>query len=296
MNNKNPLLSILIPTYNYKIGLMRIMYFLQNLPKDKCEIVIYDNSPNEETKEYVDNWIVQNQNINIRYRLNRPITAPAKNWNDLIEDSKGKYCLLLHNGEFPDSKTFFEKLVENLEKTEPDTALVRCILTDLEKKDAFFNLPLWLKGFVIKYFPKYLFKQNVIGPTSTLIIKKELYAKFDDNLKWLLDVDSYYRSLIVSKNIQLFKNINMISVLNKSDTLTKELGTKISKIEKNEKKYLTGKYNDILWIKNEKNIFENIVVFTENIIWKIFVKIYTVLRINLKKRLEVLLENVWRIK
>ena len=295
-DNKKPILSILIPTYNYKIGIARLLYFLKAIPKDKCEIIIYDNSPNEDTKRYMDEWILNNENINITYKLNRPVTSPAENWNNLIENSKGMYCLLLHNGEIPESSTFIEQLVDKLGNSEPDLALVNCILIDSDTKRTFFHLPIWLKGIVIKKYPKYIFQQNVIGPTSTIIIKKEIYSKFDYNLKWLLDVDSYYRSLLVSKKIDVYRDLNIFSISDKSDTLTSQLGSKTIQIEKDEKIYLSKKYNNILWNKQKTVFFETMIIFFEKIVWKIFTKIYKLSQFTRKKRFEESLQKIWIIK
>lgn len=274
-----PLLSILIPTYNYRIGIERILHSFKNLPKEKCEVLIYDNSPNEDTKEYIRQWIFKNPTINITYCLNNPLTGPAENWNKLLIDAKGKYCLLLHNGEFPENDNFFKQLITSVENTCPDFALLNCILYNSESLEAFYHLPIWIKKLVIKKFPKYLFQRNVIGPASTIVMKKELYAHFDENLKWLLDVDSYYRSLLNSRKIEFLKNLNIVSVVNKSTTLTSEIINEITAIEKNERIYLSKKYTNIVWNQHTNNLFH--LIKLEKIIWKVFIKLYNFSKISL---------------
>lgn len=283
---KQPLLSILIPTYKYKIGIQRIFYFFNNIPWAKCEVLIYDNSPNEETKNFVDDWRKNNKYANVLYRLNSPSTGPAENWNNLLDDAKGEYCLLLHNGEFPDKLDFFNQLVVNLENVRPDIALVNCILSDLENLKASFHLPIYFKIIVFKYFPSYLFQNNVIGPTSALIIKRKNYAAFDPNLNWLLDVDSYYRSLLASPKRVVFPNLAMISVINKNDTLTKKLGSHIKEIELKERQYLSSKYNQILWNKSKKFFLDYLVVYFEKIFWKLLSVKYRIYKLLTSKQVE----------
>lgn len=284
----NPLLSILIPTYNYKIGIERIFYFFDSIDWEKSEVLIYDNSPNIETKGYVEQQIANNPRFKINYRLNNPATGPAENWNNLLQDAKGEYCLMLHNGEFPAEVDFFEKLIAKLENQNPDIAIMNCILADLETKTINYHLPIWFKSIVFKHFPKYIFKTNVIGPTSALIVKRKNYALFDTNLKWLLDVDSYYRSIEASLNKNLFLDLDIISVVNKTETLTSNLGDQISMVEMSERKYLHKKYNNIIWNQEAVSLFQLMVIFGNKLFFKLLhvgfkiFKLFATTNLNLK--------------
>lgn len=293
IENSELILSILIPTYNYKKGLIRLLDNFDDLPQGKYEIIVYDNSPNEEIHNYMDIWIKEHPHINITYKLNRPITEAPLNWNNLIDASKGKYILLLHNGEVPAESQFFKKLIDKLENDKPDVALVNCILVDIKSKNAFYHLPFFLKSLVIKKFQAYIFRQNVIGPTSTLVAKKYLYAKFDENLKWLLDVDSYYQTLKISTDIKTYKNLSMLSIQENNETLTAQLGDEIEQTEKRERKYLNSKYKNIFWNETVKSSSSSIIKKIENILWKILIKFYMGFRSNLNIELKHSLEKIW---
>jgi hypothetical protein len=289
--DSGPLLSVLIPTCNYRIGLIRILFFLKNIPKNKYEIIIYDNSKDSYTQEYMEKWISDNPHVNLSYRLNQPITQPAENWNNLLNAAKGKYCLLLHNGEFPDRLNFFEKLINNLENKGPDLAIMGCILADYNLRNYYYHFPKRLTLFIIKFFPKYLFRRNIIGPASTLVIKKELYSKFDQHLSWYLDVDSYYCSLVKAKNIILLNDINVISVVNKKDTLTNMLSKQIIQVEKKERVYLDAKYKEVYWNGEKKNI----ITFSERVLWRVFKFIHKLIQHNLIKKIEASVGDIWKI-
>lgn len=171
-------------------------------------------------------------------------------------------------------------LLEYLKSKEFDLILLNCILLDIEKQKAVYHLPGWIKNRVIKKFPKYLFRQNVIGPTSTLVIKRKIYSKFDEKLKWLLDVDAYYASLVNAKKVLFLKNMSIVSITNKTDTLTSELGTNIKIIEQQERKYLFKKYKNIIWNKNNLTYVEKLFFCLENLIWKVVIKIFMSFKIN----------------
>jgi len=283
VKNKKPLLSILIPTYNHVIGIKRILYFFNDLSNNDIEILIYDNSPNKDTSHFMDDWNNNHPYIDITYKLNRPATSPADNWNNLITNAKGEYCLLLHNGEFPNKLDFFSRLLEELDEFKPDIALMNCILLDMQKEEAYLHVPIWVKSLVIKFYPSFLFQRNVIGPTACLVIKKNLYANFDQYLQWLLDVDSYYRSLLKSKNIVFFKGLEIISIMDKSDTLTAQVRPNLNEIEDSEKRYLLTKYNKIFWFNSNLTILKIIILALEKITWKLLQFIYRSLQFRAKR-------------
>ena len=159
----------------------------------------------------------------------------------------GKDSLLFHNGEFPTTDDFFQTLINQIEQFKPDIAITECIVTDSSMQSIRKHMPNWLKKITIAYFPSYLFHRNIIGPTSVFIAKKEIYTKFDPNLKWLLDVDSYYQTIKKSKKTTIMNNLAIVSVSDKAETLTKDLGTQINQIENIEKEYLNAIGNDSLW-------------------------------------------------
>jgi hypothetical protein len=283
MVKKKPLLSILIPTYNHVIGIKRILYFFNDLSNNDIEILIYDNSPNKDTSHFMDNWLHHHPYIDITYKLNRPVTSPAVNWNNLIANAKGEYCLLLHNGELPNKLDFFSRLIEELNELKPDIALMNCILLDIQKEEAYLHLPILVKSLVVKLYPSFLFQRNVIGPSACLAIKRKLYANFDQNLNWLLDIDSYYRSILKSKKILFFKGLQIISIMDKNESLTAQFRPNLNEIEDSERRYLLTKYNKIFWFNSNLTILKIIILALEKITWKLLEFIYRLIQFKSKK-------------
>ena len=63
----NPILTIFTPTYNRKNLLLRTYESLKNQTSNNFEWLIIDDGSTDDTKEYVDKWIKQNNDFKIRY-------------------------------------------------------------------------------------------------------------------------------------------------------------------------------------------------------------------------------------
>ncbi|MFT6404788.1 MAG: glycosyltransferase involved in cell wall biosynthesis [Marinomonas primoryensis] len=239
-------LSILLPAYNYPEGIHKILSEISEANedvKDKFEVVIYDNSSFENDVkrefEYYKNNIKE-----ITYKHYYPELGPSDNWNQLISNSRGKYFILIHHDEFPLSDDFVVEVLKKIENNpSTDLFLLDCFLMNKSKRLITRHIPTWIRVFVIKFFPTYLFRRNVVGPTASLIIRKDLQPTFDKNLKWLLDVDEYF-GLFRNKIKWIFcKDIQICSYIDRGNSLTSSLGDDIGSIWKKELIYLAGKYS-----------------------------------------------------
>lgn len=242
----NIVLSILLPAYNYPEGINKILSEISQADEsvmNKFEVVIYDNSSfeNDVKKEYE----YYKDNIKeISYKHYYPELGPSDNWNQLIKNSRGKYFILIHHDEFPLSSNFVVEVVDEIEKNpEVDVMLLDCFLMNKSKRLLTRHIPTFIRMLVVNLFPTYLFRRNVIGPTASLVIRKELNPCFDRNLKWLLDVDEYYSILKMKPCLKFCKEIQICSYIDRGNSLTTALGNDIKSIWKRELTYLSNKYS-----------------------------------------------------
>ena len=91
--------------------------------------------------------------------------------------------------------------------------------------------------------PKLLIEINIFGPPSTLIYKKNL-IKYDQSLKYLVDVDFYIKLLgrFNSKKIFIMQDYYLLSSQNNKKSITKSLSMSINQIKYKEKKFLRNRY------------------------------------------------------
>ena len=94
-------LSILIPTYNYKLGLSKILESINCIDYDsrkKIEIIISDDSDNRIINQELKNNLTFSFK-NFKYIHNKKTLGGPENWNQLISLAKGDYYWILHHDE-----------------------------------------------------------------------------------------------------------------------------------------------------------------------------------------------------
>jgi hypothetical protein len=106
---------------------------------------------------------------------------------------------------------------------------------------------------------KYILRRNFIGPVSSLVIKNNNLPKFDTKLRWLVDVDFYYK-LINKKKIKFTDELFICAEYNSVFSQHHENKGKISALNKKEFYYISKKYHF-----NNKSFF--IIKFFEPIFW-----------------------------
>lgn len=235
-----PLLSILIPAYGYADGIHRILDRITNLSPDECELIVYDDSPDDEVENVVVRWFKATGAL-VQYQRNQPSKGAVANWNALLDSARGEFCILMHHDEFPIRDSFIHDLVTTMRQhPNVDVLMLDCLLFNANNGRNRHHLPHWLRALVIKHFQHYLFRRNVIGPTAALVVRRSIYPRFDERLQWLVDVDVYVRMLKLSKRILLCPNIKIGSIMNRTDSITAQIGSSMPQIVKEERAYLSG--------------------------------------------------------
>ena len=278
-------ISLLIPTYNYKIGINKILKCINNIDyklRKHIEIIIGDDSE----KEIIDKEVKDNlykSFTNFRYIHNKLSLGGSKNWNKLISLSKGEYCWLLHHDEYWDEKKdIFYYILESINYKKPNL-----IILPISKQKIFSinNIKIEIsqqhkvfKNMILFFIknPKLLLGLNIIGPPSSIIYKK-CDLKYDDNFRYLVDVDFYIR-LILKFNLKKIlignNNYNLISSQNNNNSITKLLKKEKKRIKEKEKKIILRKYN------LKFNFKEIMIVFYSFFILKFYSFISIKLNIN----------------
>ncbi len=262
-------LSILIPAYNYLLGIENILTKLEPLNHPEIEIIVFDDSNNSAICQHV-NHINKNRELNLTYHRNIPALGAVFNWNSLLKAATGEFLLLLHHDEFPLTTEFVSRTIQCLKSitTDYDVLVMQCILTTINGKINRPHLPFLFRKFIVSNFPTYIFKRNVIGPTSCLIVRKSIYPKFDTELKWLVDVETYYRLRLKTSRWYYSKELEMGSTVGRMDSITYNMKDQLCEVYTSEKKYLSKKYCMARnWLDPELHPLLN---FTEELFWIAF--------------------------
>jgi glycosyltransferase involved in cell wall biosynthesis len=264
-----PILSILIPTFNYLGGLQRILSNLYDHRKNKnIEILIQDDSSNIDIKLYIES--LEGIFENLVYRKNSKNIGAVNNWNKLLTFASGEYSLILHHDEYPLDINFIDNILKNIKlNLAANVFILKCYLKTSINNIFKLHFPLIITKLVINYLPEYLLKRNIVGPLSCVIFRSKLLTSFDGNLCWFVDVDAVYSLLIkFSDKIKIISDIIICSEPKRSSSITSLIKNNLDSIKSYESNYLKIKYpNKSKFVDIKKH---PIIYISENIIWLFF--------------------------
>jgi glycosyltransferase involved in cell wall biosynthesis len=245
----NVLLSILIPAYSYPDGIQRILASLcLGGMEPEFEIIIHDDSPDQAVEKLVESW--GNRLPNLCYKRNPLSLGAARNWNSLLAAARGDFCLLIHHDEYPMKPAFVHEVISEL-RSHPsvDVLMMDCLLVNAGGQVLRRHLPNAIRSWAVHAIPSYLFKRNVIGPASALVVRRELYPMFDERLQWLVDVEAYFRLRATTSRWRTCRQIQICSLLDRGQSITANLKGRIPEIARQEKLYLAAKHaSATLWL------------------------------------------------
>jgi len=268
LTQKKLLLSVLIPTYNYPIGVERILSKLSSEYSEDIEIIVFDDSSDNEVHNVCTAY--KDAFYSFIYKHNDPAMGAVVNWNSLLDEAQGEYCLLLHHDEFPLGDNFVNKVADALSiNAAIDVLIMDLVLVDINTGFIRQHAPGWLRNLSAKYFPEYLFRRNIIGPVSTLIVRRSVFPRFNEKLQWLVDVELYVRLFTQGITIKTAANILIGSAPDKNHSITASLGNEVFRIKQRELEYLRDLYGDTFWIKkfNWKNPVRLLLYLIESLLW-----------------------------
>jgi hypothetical protein len=279
-------LSILIPSYEYTDGINLILESLR--PKDKLdlnfEIIISDDSESD----YIYYCYLSHREFykeKLTYIKNIPSLGAIKNWNFLISKASKDFILLLHHDEFPLSENFLEMAISFLNREEViDVILMDLVIMPYKLPYQKRHLPLKIRNFLLFTYDKFIFMHNFIGPVSSLIIRRSIFPKFDQNLRWNVDTDFYYRLKIITDRWTTHKSLIIGNLARNKKSITLTISPDLKNIKYQESKYLETKYSNII-PKRYFNDYYYFFKFINNIFWffllflTLFINVYS----NLKK-------------
>lgn len=181
-----PVLSICIPAYGFEEGVRRI--FRQLKPDPRLEIIVSEDISARplDLSDFA-------QTHNLIHVVNRRPEGAVVNWNRVLSMATGRYVWLLHHDEEPFFPDHLDGLLTRLASPQAPCLL----LSHLELNDR-----LWQRGLridsirrVLLRFPRLILIHNAIGSPSNCIVRRDSALRFDERLKWFVDVEWYYRLL-----------------------------------------------------------------------------------------------------
>ena len=190
-------LSLLVPAYEYPEGIVRILDLLAASNKDGVECLVGDDSASDAVEVAVRDHPLHSSG-RIHYLRNTPARGAVHNWNLLLSRACGEFVLFMHHDECPELRTFFASLrATTLAQPAPDHVVLNCLLpTRFGRLRS--HMPRWARRFLFRFWPSHLLVHNSVGPPSAWVARRCLAPPFRTDLKWLVDVEWYFRMLRAS--------------------------------------------------------------------------------------------------
>jgi glycosyltransferase involved in cell wall biosynthesis len=204
----NKSISICIPTYDmHGFGGDFLDFSLKKISDQtykNFEVVISDQSTNSKVYE----CYLKYMNIfNIKYiKTEEKIGNSSFNINNAIKNSDGDIIKVLFQDDFFYNNNSLLKIIDSYNDNNDKVWLVSA--SEHTSDGVTFTRP---------YFPKYNdnihLNENTISSPSVLSFRKNNTLIFDENLKWLMDVDLYKRLYIKYGEPIILNEINVVNRL-----------------------------------------------------------------------------------
>ena len=193
------MISIIIPTYNNLELFKRAYDSVISQDEKDVEVIVVDDSTTNDIQNYC-------LNLPVRYHHNSPPLGAVKNWNSGLKLAKGEFIILMHHDEALKNENFISSLLHCF-KNGYDVVVsnIEVHLGNSVRKGL---CPNWLKRLFIAH-SYLLFVRNLVGPCACIAFKKEYIKYFDENLKWVVDLEWYYR--LMNKRKVVFMQSNWIT-------------------------------------------------------------------------------------
>lgn len=200
LNQKNPLVSICIPTYNSARFLRESLDSIVNQTYPNKEIIISDNVSNDETEKIVKEYV---EKYKVKYYRNEKNIGAEANFTRCIELANGEFIAIFHSDDLylPD---MVKKQVEAFQK-KPTIGAVFTMASLINSKNEVIGkikLPSKLKGKYVYDFPEIFFSVlenlNFLVCPSAMVrskIYKELVPFNEKRFKTSADLDMWLRIL-----------------------------------------------------------------------------------------------------
>lgn len=193
---KTPIVSICIPTYLQTTYLKKTLLSIQEQLFQDYEIIITDDSPNDSVERLLKEFNFQGK---LQYFKNKIKLGTPKNWNECVKKANGTYIKVLHHDDWFSNNESLNDFV-NLMEQNPKADFGFCASKSMDKDGniLFTQVPNKKQLNKLRRNCEVLFLGNFIGAPSVTIYKKLSSMDYDNNIRWMVDVDFYIR--ILKKN------------------------------------------------------------------------------------------------
>jgi glycosyltransferase involved in cell wall biosynthesis len=212
--NKQPLVSIGIPTRNRIRYLQEAIESALNQSYFNIEIIVSNNESSDKTREYLDS--IKDNRIKV-FHQNKMLEM-VENWNFCLDNAKGEFFLLLSDDDILE-KNCIEILLD-LYLQNPKVAFSYGAVKIIENRKSF-NAPFpnrnkikSAESMIVSFFDSFL------STYACCILFRKTHIRYNKNLRYLFDAYFWIENLIYFKNQPFWteKNVSRYRKHHNSET------------------------------------------------------------------------------
>jgi glycosyltransferase involved in cell wall biosynthesis len=188
-----PKVSICIPAYNQVDCLRKTLDSVASQEFTDYEVIVTDDSPNDSVMQLLREYSASDR---FRYFRNPHRKGSPGNWNEAVRHASGEFIKILHHDDWFAQTASLRKYVELLEGSpDSDFAFSATQVVDFSDGDTRLHIATPEQIEKLREEPTVLFQGNFVGSPSATICRRASSRPYDEDLKWLVDVDYYVRTL-----------------------------------------------------------------------------------------------------
>lgn len=181
--------SICIPAYNDVEALQRLLDSIEIQTYQDYEVIITDDS----TTTDVEQFVKTRNNHKICYYKNEKQIGATANCNAAMERASGEYIKMMHHDDWFADNNSIEQFVKMLDDN-PDADIAFSGSNQVCKDSVTSRAIENNRAKELRKSYRALYAGNWIGAPSATIIRNK-HQLFDENVKWLVDIELYMRIL-----------------------------------------------------------------------------------------------------
>jgi len=195
----HPKVSICIPTYQQTEYLKKTLDSILIQEFNDYEIIITDDSRDNSVRCLVDTY---SSSLPIRYYRNEKQLGSPENWNKSVTHANGEYIKIMHHDDWFTNKNSLGLFVKMLDDN-PNSVFGFSATHIYNVKENTICIHKATKNQINKLSrnPEILLLGNIVGVPSVTIYRRTVKDKYDNRLKWLVDLEFYIRVINSNKEI-----------------------------------------------------------------------------------------------
>ena len=213
----NCLISICIPAYEKPSQLQRLLQSICLQHFTSFEVVITDDSKTNAVEDIAATFT---NRLPLRYYRNTTSKGVGNNWNSCVEKASAPWIKMMHDDDWFLSPHALGKFAAVAEQGVADFIFCGACFVDASNKSRIDSNIGAAKNNLLLESPFSLLYFNAVGHPSVTMFKKNTALVFDNQFRWVIDIDFYIRYLQQNDNYFFYIEEPLVNITNDDNQIS----------------------------------------------------------------------------